>query len=87
MPVYADHMKMKPVTYEEVKKMGAFKKATVAHFNDDDQTYFFSTDHCQDTNEAFVPVTYYTMTMDEVREEHVDTIYKEIDNPDPDFRP
>ena len=69
--------------------MGAFKnKTTVAIANDDDRTYFFSTNHCQtfEGDEAFVPTSFYDMSIDEVRDMFFQD-FTEIDNPDPDCKP
>ena len=68
--------------------MGAFKnKSKTIHINIYDKTFFFSTDHMQETNEAFVPISFYGTSAHEIAEEYKDLRYKEIDNPNPDCKP
>ena len=68
--------------------MGAFKNKTkIIHLSENNETYFFSTDHCQETDKAFVPISLYFVTVNEIRKNCENCGYKEIDNPDPDFKP
>ena len=70
--------------------MGAFKKKPhIIHINEYGKTFFFSIDHLQEFegDEAFVPITFYKMSAHEITETCLDRGYKEIDNPDPDYKP
>jgi hypothetical protein len=68
--------------------MGAFKnKSKTIHINEYSREFFFSTDHMQETDKLFVPISFYGTSAYEITETHKDLGYKEIDNPDPDFKP
>lgn len=62
-------------------------KMIVTHTNFDKQEWFFSTDHCQETNEGFVPCTHYNKTVEEIRDMENSVYGNEIVNPDPAFIP
>lgn len=42
-------------------------KPIVVHVNRETSQFFFSTDHCQETTEKWVPITAYYSTKDEIR--------------------
>lgn len=68
--------------------MGAFKNKTKHIFlSEMDKTYFFSTDAFQNVDYPFAPITFYTVSVEEIKEDCEDHGYIEIDNPDPDFKP
>ncbi len=57
--------------------------------NDDDKTFFFSTDHIQEfeNDDKFVPITEYNKSHILIRADFKDQGYKQIPNPDNDFVP
>lgn len=57
-------------------------KIIIVHVNHDDQNWFFSTDHGQETGEKYTPITLYNDTPQTARDHISDVWGKEIPNPD-----